>query len=99
MAPACTCPASRRLTGVSRRPTPQSSFNPNLYNCGKVCLSLLGTWSGKSGENWSADYSTIQQVLTSIQSLILVEQPYYNEPGYEGRVDSAQSDAYSANIM
>ena len=22
-------------------------FNPNLYNCGKVCLSLLGTWSGR----------------------------------------------------
>lgn len=22
-------------------------FNPNLYACGKVCLSLLGTWSGK----------------------------------------------------
>ena len=21
-------------------------FNPNLYNCGKVCLSLLGTWNG-----------------------------------------------------
>lgn len=21
-------------------------FNPNLYNNGKVCLSLLGTWSG-----------------------------------------------------
>jgi ubiquitin-protein ligase len=21
-------------------------FNPNLYNCGKVCLSLLGTWAG-----------------------------------------------------
>ncbi len=20
-------------------------FNPNLYACGKVCLSLLGTWS------------------------------------------------------
>ena len=19
-------------------------FNPNLYNCGKVCLSILGTW-------------------------------------------------------
>ncbi len=19
-------------------------FNPNLYSCGKVCLSLLGTW-------------------------------------------------------
>jgi hypothetical protein len=23
-------------------------FNPNLYNCGKVCLSLLGTWSGEA---------------------------------------------------
>ena len=22
-------------------------FNPNLYNCGKVCLSLLGTWQGE----------------------------------------------------
>ena len=22
-------------------------FNPNLYNCGKVCLSLLGTWPGR----------------------------------------------------
>ena len=24
-------------------------FNPNLYNCGKVCLSLLGTWAGGAG--------------------------------------------------
>jgi ubiquitin-protein ligase len=23
-------------------------FNPNLYSCGKVCLSLLGTWRGSS---------------------------------------------------
>lgn len=23
-------------------------FNPNLYESGKVCLSLLGTWQGKS---------------------------------------------------
>ena len=22
-------------------------FNPNLYNSGKVCLSLLGTWPGR----------------------------------------------------
>ena len=28
-------------------------FNPNLYNCGKVCLSLLGTWSGSASENWN----------------------------------------------
>lgn len=53
-------------------------FNPNLYACGKVCLSLLGTWSGPS---WSPENSTLLQVLLSIQSLILVEEPYYNEPG------------------
>eukprot|EP01118_Nematostelium_gracile_P005464 TRINITY_DN1731_c0_g1_i1.p1 TRINITY_DN1731_c0_g1~~TRINITY_DN1731_c0_g1_i1.p1 ORF type:complete len:632 (-),score=167.22 TRINITY_DN1731_c0_g1_i1:3320-5104(-) len=58
-------------------------FNPNLYNCGKVCLSLLGTWSGAEGENWNKDTSTVLQVLISIQSLILVPQPYFNEPGYE----------------
>ena len=37
-------------------------FNPNLYNCGKVCLSLLGTWSGEVGENWNAKTSTLLQV-------------------------------------
>ena len=58
-------------------------FNPNLYNCGKVCLSLLGTWSGNGGEKWNKDTSTLLQVLVSIQSLILVENPYFNEPGYE----------------
>jgi len=53
-------------------------FNPNLYNCGKVCLSLLGTWSGGQGESWNADASTTFQVLISIQSLILVDEPYFN---------------------
>ncbi len=36
-------------------------FNPNLYNCGKVCLSLLGTWEGAQGEQWN-ETSTILQV-------------------------------------
>lgn len=58
-------------------------FNPNLYNSGKVCLSLLGTWSGSQQEKWNKDTSTLLQVLVSIQSLILVENPYFNEPGYE----------------
>lgn len=49
-------------------------FNPNLYNCGKVCLSLLGTWSGPG---WVAGQSTLLQVLISIQSLILVPDPYF----------------------
>ena len=74
-------------------------FNPNLYNCGKVCLSLLGTWQGEKGESWSAEYSSILQVLISIQSLIFVDHPFYNEPGYESRPDDNRSNAYSANIM
>ncbi|KAJ7492154.1 hypothetical protein FB451DRAFT_1217166 [Mycena latifolia] len=56
-------------------------FNPNLYNCGKVCLSLLGTWPGRPEEQWSSS-STLLQVLVSIQSMILIDAPYYNEPGH-----------------
>lgn len=55
-------------------------FNPNLYSDGKVCLSLLGTWHG---EPWNPRSSSLFQVLVSIQSLILVSQPYFNEPGYQ----------------
>lgn len=58
----------------------QVRFNPNLYACGKVCLSLLGTWSGPG---WVPNISTLLQVLVSIQGLILVSEPFYNEPGYE----------------
>jgi ubiquitin-protein ligase len=50
-------------------------FNPNLYAEGKVCLSLLGTWKGPG---WDAATSTLLQVLVSIQSLIFVEQPFFN---------------------
>ncbi len=36
-------------------------FNPNLYNCGKVCLSLLGTWGGDRGESWDSNVSSMLQ--------------------------------------
>ena len=51
----------------------QVRFNPNLYNCGKVCLSLLGTWQGGAHgkENWDAKVSTLWQVFVSIQGQIL----------------------------
>jgi baculoviral IAP repeat-containing protein 6 len=55
-------------------------FNPNLYTCGKVCLSLLGTWHGGKGEGWDPAVSSALQVLVSIQSLILVPHPVFNEP-------------------
>ena len=46
---------------------------------GKVCLSLLGTWDGDRGESWNSQTSTLLQVLVSIQSLILVPEPFFNE--------------------
>jgi len=57
-------------------------LNPNLYENGKVCVSLLGTWDGKGTEVWNSR-SSLLQVLISIQGLILVSEPYYNEAGYE----------------
>ncbi|KAK4183689.1 hypothetical protein QBC35DRAFT_456050 [Podospora australis] len=70
-------------------------FNPNLYENGKVCLSLLGTWDKSS---WDPATSTILQVLVSIQSMILIDKPYYNEPGFEHRVNNAQAELYNNNI-
>ncbi|KAJ7095356.1 hypothetical protein B0H15DRAFT_829186 [Mycena belliarum] len=70
-------------------------FNPNLYADGKVCLSLLGTWSGPG---WVSGRSTLLQVLISIQSMILCEEPYLNEPGWATSGGSPQSRAYSANV-
>lgn len=57
--------------------------NPNLYEEGKVCLSLLGTWQGDRNESWSPARSSLLQAFVSIQGLILVKEPWYCEPGYE----------------
>ena len=77
-------------------------FNPNLYNCGKVCLSLLGTWRGEKGESWNSETSTFFQILVSIQSQILIEEPYFNEPGHETYIGKthgiASSKSYNDNI-
>lgn len=59
-------------------------INPNLYEEGKICLSLLGTWPGKSEtEGWS-EKATILQLLVSLQGLVFVRAPFYNEAGFEG---------------
>lgn len=68
-------------------------LNPNLYVDGKVCLSLLGTWSGPS---WDAQRSTLLQVLVSLQGLVLVEEPYFNEPGHECDAGTEQGKQSSA---
>ena len=72
-------------------------FNPNLYNCGKVCLSLLGTWRAEGGETWNPNISTLLQVLISIQALIFVEKPYFNEPGYERDINNERGKSANFN--
>lgn len=64
-------------------------LNPNLYEDGKVCISLLGTWAGRGTEVWTSS-STLLQVIVSIQGLILVPEPYFNEAGFEKQRGSQQ---------
>jgi ubiquitin-protein ligase len=71
-------------------------FNPNLYADGKVCLSLLGTWhGGAASEKWNPATSSLWQVFLSIQGMILVPEPYFNEPAYEGMRGTPEGEAAS----
>ena len=69
----------------------KTRFNPNLYSDGKVCLSILGTWSGPP---WKS-IMTAKSVLLSIQS-ILCENPLYNEPGFDNR---PKTDSIRYNLI
>ncbi len=51
-------------------------FNPNLYVCGKVCVSLLNTWRG---DQWTS-CQTISTVLLTLCT-VLCKNPLLNEPG------------------
>lgn len=69
-------------------------FNPNLYDNGKVCLSILGTWPGPK---WSP-VQTIKSLLISIRSL-LNENPIMNEPGYDNyKLTDLKSISYNKYI-
>ncbi|KUI54056.1 Ubiquitin-conjugating enzyme E2 Z [Cytospora mali] len=61
-------------------------FNPNIYAQGRVCLSILGTWRGERGEEWSSAQG-LESILLSIQSL-MSSNPYENEPGFEDANES-----------
>jgi len=65
-------------------------FSPNLHqSSGKVCLSLLGTWSGPG---WQANVSNVYQVLSSLLFMVFAaEHPYYMEPSYGGWEGTAQA--------
>jgi ubiquitin-protein ligase len=53
-------------------------FNPNLYTCGKVCLSMLNTWQGPG---WMPT-NTITNVLVAIQGLVLNDNPLESQPSF-----------------
>lgn len=72
-------------------------MGPNLYADGKICLSILGTFSGPS---WTAALN-IDSVVQSIRSL-MHDQPYTNEPGFESIIGTAaatDSAHYSAKVL
>jgi ubiquitin-conjugating enzyme E2 Z len=54
----------------------KTRFNPNLYKSGKVCLSVLNTWTG---EQWTG-CQTISSILLALCT-VLNETPLLNEPG------------------
>lgn len=74
-----------------------SKLNPNLYQDGRVCISLLGTWSGRGSENWTPS-SNILQLVTSVQGLILgASFPYFLEAGYD-KLKGTQQGEFQARL-
>lgn len=68
-------------------------FNPNLYQeCGKVCLSILGTWDGPG---WTAVMG-IEYLIRSIIAQVMNDNPLTNEPGYKD-YSKTSPEAYNYN--
>jgi ubiquitin-conjugating enzyme E2 Z len=68
-------------------------IHPNLYQDGKVCLSILNTWGGKE---WSP-LLTIEKVFITIRAL-LDKNPIAHEPAYNSyKENNPLSIAYSLN--
>jgi len=83
-------PAFTYLTNDGR-----TRFNPNLYKNGKVCLSLLNTWSG---EQWSGIQS-LSSILHCIQTAVLNEEPLRNEPSYSGMSSHPDMPIYNRMVF
>ncbi len=65
-------------------------FHPNLYVCGKVCLSILNTWRG---ETWTACQS-LSSVLLTLCSIFDAD-PLIHEPGFETRIHTEEYENYN----
>lgn len=74
-------------------------FNPNLYDSGYVCLSIINTWGGDPEEMWNPSYSTLMQVFLSIQALVMNNDVIQKEPGYEHMETSCPENQDYAGIV
>lgn len=63
--------------------TTVTKLHPNFYTDkeGKVCLSIINTWSNSSGNGWSPIYN-IEKVSQQLAAL-LDSEPVKHEPGHE----------------
>lgn len=77
---------------VFRNRSDRIRYNPNLYESGKVCLSILNTWEG---EPWSACQS-IRSILITLCSMVFTDNPITNEPGIP--VDHRDADPYRKSL-
>jgi len=66
-------------------------FNPNLYACGKICLSVLNTWSGPA---WTP-MMRVSSVLLCLQGFVFTDAPVKNEPSYYACKDKKEIQAYN----
>ncbi|OMJ95285.1 hypothetical protein SteCoe_1342 [Stentor coeruleus] len=74
-------------------------FNPNLYDTGYVCLSIIGTWAGNPEEQWNPASSTLLQVMLSIQSLVMDNDIIQKEPSFHGVPrDSIENLGYQLEV-
>ena len=71
----------------------RSRMNPNLYKEGKVCLSIINTWSGPG---WLPTFTT-DKVLIAIQAMVMNDYPLRNEPGFESSTIS-ELDKYNTYV-
>jgi ubiquitin-protein ligase len=69
-------------------------IHPNMYVDGKLCLSILGNWTGPS---WTSVMS-LSTIILSLQS-ILDDNPLKNEPGYEKNSGSHDHTKYHRIIQ
>jgi len=74
----------------------RTRFNPNMYIEGKVCLSILNTWS--DGPQWTS-IQNLGSVLIAIMSAVLNENPLENEPAYTNCGKSPAALAYNRLVL